>query len=368
MSLDYLKKTAISGIAAIMLGSSSGCGTVSYYSSLVKNHLEILSKARNIEEVLADPEIAEESKEKLRLVQDVRLYAQRRLHLPESSAYSTYVDLGDRDYIALNLTACEPLRFKAKEWCHPFLGCQEVKGFYDQKDAENYVEELALEEQHWDVALVSISAYSTGKWLNNSFLGDYFSDPVTSVMVAKSEIGLIKLVLHETAHQVVSIEDTAFNESFANFVAREGAETYLRERRPDLKGYEDTTEGRRDRELFQEVITSFRSWLNLIYDSALPDSQKLEMKGKIFQQMRETYLEEAEQEGLGGYAEFFRKDLNNAHLLHRGNYNDYVDAFAWLFEEEAHRNWDQFYGIVKKLAEWPKAKRKEYLESLKAKS
>ena len=46
------------------------------------------------------------------------------------------------------------------------------------------------------------------------------------------------------------------------------------------------------------------------------------------------------------------------------HYNNLVDTFAVLYGSAAHRNWDVFYSIVKNIASWPEARRKEYLEKL----
>lgn len=363
--MNHFKKIILSGLAALVMSSSSGCATLSYYGNVVENHLKILSHARNIEEVLKDASVDEKTKKKLRFVQEVRQYAVEKLHLPKSDAYASYVDFGpEKDHVVINVTACKELKFEAKEWCYPVIGCQEAKGFYDDEEAEAYAEELKKES--WDVALSKVPAYSTGKWLNNSLLGKHFGDPVTNIMLKKGKRGVIRSIFHETAHQVVLTEDTTFNESFAHFVEEEGTRQYLKDHQPefskkDADSAESAERKRKDKKLFHDIVASYSGWLDLVYNSSLPKEKKLQKKKEIFQAMKDTYLREAAPLGASKRG-WFDRELNNAHIIYLRHYDNYVGVFAALFEHAASRNWRDFYKIAKNLAEWPPARRKKYME------
>ena len=393
MALISLRKNLRTGLAALLLGISSGCAELKYYSNLVEGHAEILFNKQSIEEVLEDSQVDEETKQKLRLVQDVRKYAIEKLHLPDTGAYTDYVDLDkivnteqnakeeqkaeetakeEQEYIAVFITACRSLKFEVKEWWYPFVGTQRMRTFYDKEEAEAYAEEL--EHEGWDIEISETYAYSTGKFLNNPLLGESLGDLVTNVMLAQNDAHLIEYLFHEMAHQLVYIdEDTTFNESFAEFVGEEGARQYLEDhQQKDIqqkdhqqKFPETLTEKqmkRMDDDLFYEIITAYRGWLDLLYNSPLPDEEKFQKKKKIFQAMKDTYLREAQPLG-AGKEWWFAQKLNNAHLITVQEYFDYVDEFAALFEHAAYRNWEEFYDIVQNISEWPDTKRKEFLRN-----
>src|SRR3989338_6936882 len=305
--MTWLRKLAISGLAALVMGSSSSCATISYYGSLVENHLSILYHARDIEEVLQDSSIDEETKRKLRLVQEVRKYSIEKLHLPDTKAYTSYVDLqglnGEKkelqekdtpDYAVIFITACRSDSFEIKEWWYPVVGYQQMRTFYDKQEAEEYAKEL--QEEGWDVALNEARAYSTGNYLNGSLLEQSLSDPVTNIMLNQSDTGIIESLFHEMAHQVIYIEeDSTFNESFAEFVGEEGTRQYVKDHRWEFpKMLEEKQKRRKDEGLFHEIIASYKNWLALVYDSALPKEEKLQRKRKIFQAMKDAYLQEAD--------------------------------------------------------------------------
>ena len=94
MALVSLRKKLCTGLTALLLSTSSGCAELKYYNNLVQGHIEILFNTQNIDEVVQDPTVAEETKRKLRLTQDARQYAFEKLHLPNTEAYTEYVDLG----------------------------------------------------------------------------------------------------------------------------------------------------------------------------------------------------------------------------------------------------------------------------------
>ncbi|MBI2667007.1 aminopeptidase [Candidatus Woesearchaeota archaeon] len=412
-----LRKTLLVGITASLL--SSGCAEMKYYGDLAVQHLKILAQKESIEDIIQDPTFDEETKRKLHLVQGVREYAFKRLHLPETEAYTTYVDLQklrereqeqqeqkqsqeltgaqkegspkkkdlkeetkkskeetkeqellpQENYVVVFITACRSDKFEVKEWWYPFVGFQQMRTFYDEKEADAYAQEL--QQEGWDVALSKTRAYSTGKFLNNSLLDEPLGDPVTNVMLNQSDAAIIEYLFHEIAHQVVYVEgDTTFNESFAEFVGEKGTELYLRDHHHHHQEFPNGLAGkqkrRKDDNLFYEIVASYTQWLSLLYDSSLPREEKLRTKQTIFQAMKTAYLTEAEPFG-AGRRKWFEKDLNNAHLVHLQHYNNYVDEFATLFEISAQGHWSKFYEIVRTIAEWPEAKRKEYMESIPTK-
>ena len=236
-----------------------------------------------------------------------------------------------------------------------------MRTFYDKEEAEAYAHEL--QQEGWDIDITESRAYSTGKFSNNPLLDESLGDPVTNVMLNQNDVDIIEYLFHEIAHQVVYVDgDTAFNESFAEFVGEEGTRQYLKDHQQEFsKTLHEKQKRKKDEELFREIITSYSGWLDLLYTSQLPDEEKLYKKKKIFQAMKDAYMWESEPLG-SARRWWFVPNINNAHLISAQHYSNNIDEFAVIFEHSAHRNWEEFYDIVKNIAGWPETKRKEYFK------
>ena len=113
--------------------------------------------------------------------------------------------------------------FELKEWCYIFIGCFNYRGFYKKKEAEKYAKDL-IEFEDLEVAILPVAAYSTLGW------SDFFGgDPVLNTFIWNDEIDLVRLLMHEMAHQQVFVKnDTLFNESFASFVEDAGSLQWIK--------------------------------------------------------------------------------------------------------------------------------------------
>ena len=96
--------------------------------------------------------------------------------------------------------------------CFPFAGCVAYLGYFDHDHAERAA--AALQAQGYDTAVRGVAAYSTLGW---------FADPIVSSMLRGGQDELDRVIFHELAHQKLYVPgDTAFNESYASFVAEQG--------------------------------------------------------------------------------------------------------------------------------------------------
>ena len=106
-----------------------------------------------------------------------------------------------------------------------------------------------------DTHVAGVEAYSTLGW---------FADPLLSSMLRRNDEQLAALVFHELAHQQLYLPgDTAFNESYATFVEREGLRQWRASRglaEPDEQGRE------RYRQLVQLLLDT-RERLASLYGS-----------------------------------------------------------------------------------------------------
>jgi len=181
-----------------------------------KGQLEIIWKARPVEEYLADPSFPDSLKEKLVLINKVRQFAIDSLSLKDTKNYKTLYDQQGKEVMWV-VMASEPFALKAKEWTFPVIGSVPYKGFFDREKAVRLKEEL--EAEGWDVNLRNPGGWSTLGW---------FTDPILSKMLARSDGDLANLIIHEMSHATIFIKDSVdFNENLATFIGDRGAEQFL---------------------------------------------------------------------------------------------------------------------------------------------
>ena len=336
-----LKLAAAAALAPLL----SGC----YYGHLLKGQVELLSAREPIAELIASPATDPALRRKLERALDARRFATRELGLPDNDSYTTYADLG-RPYAVWNVFAAPELSVQAHEWCYPMLGCLAYRGFYDPQRAQ--AEAQALREQGFDVFVAGIGAYSTLGW---------FDDPLLNTMHG-GEDEIAGTIFHELAHQVeFAGGDTAFNESFANFVEQEGLRRYLRAA-PELA---QAAQRRQEREAaFTALMLAGRVRLEAAYAGSGTDDEKREAKRVEFERLRQDYA--ALKQGWGGegsYDGWIAGEPNNARLLPFGLYNQWVPAFAALFRAE-NGDWKAFYRKVGELADLDEDDRQRKLDEL----
>ncbi len=178
--------------------------------------LEMVRNAVPIDDLLADPEYPDSLKQKLLLIKEIRRYAIDSLHLKDSKNYNAVYDLKGRP-TAYVVQACEKYRIKKYLWKFPVVGKLPYKGFFDEEDAKKEV--AWLENQGYDTRIAHPSGWSTMGW---------FTDPVLSTMLRRSEGELADLIIHELTHSTVFVKDNSeLNENIADYVGENGAKRYL---------------------------------------------------------------------------------------------------------------------------------------------
>jgi predicted aminopeptidase len=266
--------------ACLLLASSllSGCSTIRYVAQAAGGQWELVSEARPIPEVLADPKTSDQTRELLSEVEKVRRYAWQR-GLKTGANYRKYVEL-DREYPIWFVNASAPLEFRAKIFSFPIVGSFPGLAWFDKKNAERFRDRLS--QQGWDVNMRGVAAFSTG---------GYFPDPIVWSMLSRSpgaEASLINTVLHESVHATVLIKDQQFfNESLASFIADTMTGEYLQYRTgeampAELHAYLYA------KQLGQQRVKQFNGFyqeLDAVYGSALPDVEKYARKKQIIDRL-----------------------------------------------------------------------------------
>jgi predicted aminopeptidase len=347
----------VAGVAAL-LGAACltvGCSTMGYYAQSVGGHLDLLSRAKPIDEVTAAESTPAALRDRLALAARIRDFAVSDLGLPDNRSYRRYSDLG-RNAAVYNVTAAPELSLKLETWCFPVVGCVGYRGYYDRAAAD--AEGATLRARGLEVNVYGVPAYSTlGKldWLGG--------DPLLNTFINWPEGELARLVFHELAHQVVYAEgDTMFNESFATAVERIGVQRWLAQHAGDEARRQYAEQDAR-RDDFRVLTTRFRDRLNALYSSARSDADKREGKAALMRELRTDYAQlKAERwNGFAGYDGWFER-ANNASFGVLAAYNELVPQFERLYEREG-RDFRRFYAEVARLAALPKPERQATLNS-----
>ena len=339
----------------LLLVFTAGCESIAYYSQAIRGQLGLMSAARPVDAWLADPATPQELRGRLQSAQRIRDFASQRLALPQNGSYSSYADLG-RPYVVWNVYAAPRFAVEAKQECFPFTGCVSYRGFFSEEEARKQA--ARLRSEGYDVYLGGVPAYSTLGW---------FDDPLLSTFIQYPDVQLARLVFHELAHQrVYAKNDTTFNESFATAVERLGGERWLRTQ-ADEKARQDYAAYDGRRRLFRELSRSTRERLKELYETPgmAPDAKE-EAKRKAMEQFRVEYAQMKERAGgdatvWRGYDRWVR-EANNAFFGAQAAYDELVPGFEALFEREGE-DWPRFYAAVKRLAEMPKAERRQALRT-----
>lgn len=338
----------------LVFAALSGCASPLYYAQAVTGEVEILASRRPIEEVLADPATPPATKRQLELVQRLRDFASRALQLPDNRSFRTYVDL-ERPYVVWDVFATPELSLKPKQWCFVVAGCVPYRGYFTRAAAEQFA--AKLKHKGYDVYVGGVPAYSTLGW---------FNDPVLNTFIHRSEADLAGLLFHELAHQKLYVSgDTAFNESFATAVELEGVRRWFQQSR-NARETEDYLKKVKRREEFFALVLRHRARLAEVYASKRSDADKRAAKARELEALRHDYaLLKAKWNGYTAFDNWFKLDLNNAHLAAIGLYTQYVPAFqALLAQQGGHLT--GFYRVVEKIASLPKKNRAKALRSLSA--
>lgn len=189
---------------------------VSYASRQGYGQLAIIWNARPVEEFLKDPSFPDSLKARLNLIDKVRKYAIDSLGLKDTENYKTLYDQKGNEVMWV-VMACKPFQMTPKQWKFPILGAVPYKGFFNQ--AKAIALKAELESEGWDVIVRNPGGWSTLGW---------FTDPILSKMLNRSEGDLANLIIHEMVHATIFVRDSVdFNENLATFIGDRGTEKFL---------------------------------------------------------------------------------------------------------------------------------------------
>jgi predicted aminopeptidase len=320
-------------LAAGVLCGGSGCSDLGYYRQSVGGHLDLMSRAKPVDDWLAQGDTPPALQQRLVLSKQMRDFSVQVLKLPDNPSYRAYADL-QRAAAVWNVVAAPPLSLNLKTWCYPVTGCVGYRGY-------------------------GVPAYSTLGWSN--WIG---GDPLLNTFVNGSEGELARLIFHELAHQQLYVaDDTLFNESFATAVERIGTRLWLEQHGSDAvrAQYRQSQQRRQD---FRELTRRYREQLEGLYASDLSDDAKRAAKTQLLAQLRADHALMKQQRwgGFSGYDPWFA-NVNNASLGVLAAYTELAGDFERLFVQQGS-DFERFYARVAEIGALPKPQRHATLRAI----
>jgi predicted aminopeptidase len=300
----------------------SGCGSFGYYGQSVRGQLGVMAASRPVEDVIADPRTPDTVRGQLQVLPELRRFAVEELALPETDSYRLYADVR-REALVWNVVATPWDSLTPRKWCYPVLGCAAYRGYFNKQAAHDYA--AALAGEGWDTAVEPIPAYSTLGW---------FSDPLPSTIIDWPLPDIAGLLFHELAHEALYVKgDSAFNESYATVVEKEGVRRWLVSHGDAKQRGERRLQERRRLEFLRLIEQTLQRLADLFALDA-ERGESLARKRAVFQLLQEEYAELKQAwGGYAGYDRWMNRPLNNAHLASINTYHALEPAFRRILNQ-----------------------------------
>jgi predicted aminopeptidase len=311
-----LRPIAIAIAAATIL---SGCD-IGYLTRAAYEGGRLLWHRKPISQVLARPNLPEDTRAKLETVLAVRKFAADRLGLNVGGAYQTVTQVDSRAIVWI-VMAAPRTSLTPYTWWFPIVGAVPYRGYFSHDRAN--AEAADLEAQGFDTHVRSAIAFSS--------LG-FFDDPLLSNLLGLSRVELAGVIIHELFHRTYFLaSDVMFDESAATYVGNRGAVDFFSETEGPNSADAIAARGIYDSDLkFSAFLLQEEARLLRLYQSGLPRDEILKQREPIFADINRDYA--ALKPSLSGLERFDldREKLNNAVLLNYLLYFHDLNNFAAL--------------------------------------
>ncbi len=322
------KKLTITGfvlaLLLLLIFVTLGSCQISYLTQAMTAHLKIMHARQPIEKILKQDKIDEKTRDKLKMVLDVRAFAVRKLGLPDNKSYTLYSDIKS-DYLGWNVYCTPRFSVEPKTWCYPVAGCVVYHGFFKKDRALKFASQM--KDEGLDVYVSTFSAYSTLGWYN---------DPILSTNLRYDSVDLAGLIIHELAHQKLYRKgDSRFSEGFAETVERAGVLSWLQ----SLGRNDQVKQALREWEESDKTVERMlraRNDLSAVYKSHADSTSMLNQKDSILNELeRDLNIK--------------NRRLNNAYLVPISTYNSMIPRFQAILDS-CGGDFRKFYEKVKSIS------------------
>ncbi len=316
---------------------------ISYGWMQGRGQLRILWNTRPVADVLTDPAVADSTKQKIKLIQEIKRFAIDSLGLNQSGSYESYYDQGGKPILWV-ITAAEPYRLVAREWNFPVLGKFSYKGFFEKDRADRQQDEL--KKEGLDTRIGEVSAWSTLGFLN---------DPILSSMTARPAGSLAELIIHELTHGTLFIKNSLeYNENLADFVGEYGALRFLAAKYGTGSApYKEYLADKSFFERYDDHVLRGTRKLDSLYHSFTPSMSvpaKDTLKWQLIRQIVATSdsLYNQREQSMLKKRRLNRKNLpNNAYFIGYLTYRKQQNRFRTEFEQKFGSNFTRYLTYLK---------------------
>ena len=336
-----------SSLLIFLLVSLTGCTNLLYLSKLGWHQSLVTFHSVPVQEVLEDERVDHESKGKIRFIQEVKGYGEKKLGFRKTENYSKYFEV--KGPVLHIFTASEKDCLRLYDWNFPITGKVTYKSFFTKEGVLK--EKRIFEERGYDTFVQQASAYSTLGWLK---------DPIFSSMLQWEEATLANLILHEMVHATIYFKgQTDLNEQMATFIGNHGTIQFLTERYgKEAKQVIEAIRYQEDDLLFSRWIDQAYRRLSKFYSEEITRDKKLRGREEIFRFLKEEFKKISFKTDC--YKSFKRININNAMLLAYRRYVHRLENFYALYEyfEKDLRRMVDFFKEIRTSGEEPSS----YLE------
>jgi predicted aminopeptidase len=337
---------ALTIATATLLG---GCD-IGYLTHAAYEEGRLLWHRQPISDVLAQPDLPQDTRAKLETVLAVRKFAADRLGENVGGAYKTFTQV-DSGAIVWIVMAAPRTSLTPYTWWFPIVGAVPYRGYFSHDDAN--AEAAALEARGFDTHVRAAVAFSS--------LG-FFNDPLLSNLLRLDREELAGVIIHELFHRTFFLSSNVmFDESAATYVGNRGAVDFFTETEGANSADAIAARGVYESDLrFAAFLLQEEARLLRLYQSGLPEEEILKRRAPIFVEINQDYARL--KPTLSGLERFDldREKLNNAVLLNyllyfhdtanfagleRLNHGDLKRTIAQIIELAKGNPDDPFYAI-----------------------
>jgi len=219
----------------------SSCAKVGYVFEQGVGQFSLLMNGEDNADVLKDPNIKEEHKEKIRKIEEYKRYFYQYFDKKSTDIYSETTML-EGDAVTYLVISSPFHKIEAQKECFLFVGCFPYLGFFKKESAKEYAR--VQEEDGMVTYIRPVYAYST--------LGN-FEDKILSSFFHYDDIGLAELVFHELFHTIFFAKDEVdLNENLANYFGQEMVLDYFKMTEEQIKTRKEKRQ--KNSELSQEIV------------------------------------------------------------------------------------------------------------------
>ncbi len=322
---SVFRKILLLGITVITIFIVLKWDLVRYGLQQAKGQISIIYNAEPLDSYLDNSIYPDSLKSKIKLVKEVKSFANSELGFSSESQYQKIFDQEGKELMWV-VTAAFPYRLESYEWKFPVLGKVSYKGFFIKDEALKL--ERELQNKGFDVRVRTASAWSTLGWLN---------DPLLSNVLQYSNGRLAELIFHELTHDEIFIKDSVdFNENLASFFGQEFTKMLLKKQPEKFKSdYEEYLTHLEDKHALNQFIRNYLPKFDSLYQYIGPlsitekENQKYNLIQKFKGDLRNQKFKTPK------YQKFIKDEIevNNAYLLSFKRYSGHQQVLEKQLRE-----------------------------------